>query len=274
MLKPLSWLPWPYSYGLMCALTVLAAAFVAQELGAKWWMVALSMPLFWELWSGQIEWLVLLGMLLGVWVCEGRARPVWLGAAWLLMLSKPWAGWGPALALSLFALRDLGWRKLLPAVGLAAAVGLATFAFWPGWVQDWLLPLLRSRTAEMIGGETNGALPWAWGLLAWLLVPGAKDRKGWLRRAAAATLLSSSYLRFYHLLVLLVLLEDGWESWLAFISAWVILLLGQTGLNWGRLAWTLPAGVLLLDQFRHAPAWDFYWGLGRNKSGSLFRRRE
>jgi hypothetical protein len=257
-LKPLAWLPWPYSYSLMCALTVMAAAFVAQELGAKGWMVALSMPLFWELWSGQIEWLVLLGILLGVWVCQGRARPFWMGAAWMLMLTKPWAGWGAALVLGLFALRGLGWRKLLPALGLAAAILLATFVFWPGWIQEWLLPLLRSSPGAAIGGDTNGAIPWPWGLLAWLLVPGARDRAGWLRRATAAALLTSNYLRFYHVLVLLVLLEDGWESWFAFVSAWVILGLGLGGLNWGRWAWTVPAGVLLLDQFRHAPAWSFY----------------
>lgn len=261
LLKPLSWLPWPYSYAVMCALTVLATAWVAQELGAKGWMVALillSMPLFWELWSGQIEWLVLLGILLGVRVCQRRAKPVWLGAAWLLILTKPWIGWGPALALGLFGLRVLGWRRLLPAAGLAAAIVLSMFLFWPDWIQTWLLPMLRRIPSGTVADATSGAPPWQVGILAWLLVPGAKDLKGWLRRAAAATLLSSGYLRFYHALVLLVLLEDTWESWFAFASAWLILLLAPASLNWGRLAWTLPAGVLVLDQFRHASAWKFF----------------
>jgi hypothetical protein len=277
VLIPLSWLPWPYSYGIMCVLTVLITAWVAEEFGTKGWIILLSMPLFWELWSGQIEWLVILGLLLGMWVLERRIHPFWLGLALLLVLIKPWTGWGPALVLTLFALRELGWRKLLPAVGSAGLVLLCTFIFWPGWIQEWLLPMfqnafvlfsgwiqklgvqnLNSGSGQALGGENNGAFPWPWGLLAWFFVPGARDQKGWLRRVTAATLLTSAYLRFYHVLILLVLLDDIWESWFAFISGWVILLLGVMGLNWGTLAWTIPAGVLLIDQKQCASAWRFY----------------
>jgi hypothetical protein len=242
--KPISWLGWPYSYALMCGLMVLAVAWAARELGGRWWLVILSMPLWWEIWSGQIDWLVIIGIVLGLWVIDGRIKPIWIGFAWLLMLSKPQAGLAPALLLSVFFIIDLGWRKLLPGLGASLVILLVTFVIYPHWVQDWFGSLFGSLRTPALGGDSNGSIPWPWGLLAWLAVPGARDRKGLLRRVTAAGLLTMPYLKFYHLIVLVVLLENPVESVIVVLTSWIVLLSG----NWMQWAFIIPLEVLVLEQ--------------------------
>ena len=254
-LRPFSIFPWPWSWALMSVVTVLVLAWVAQSLGGRWWYVVLSLPVLWEIWSGQIEWLVALGLALALFAVERKISPLWLGIAWLMMASKPWVVSGLLVVITWWAFRNLSYLEFFMAFSITTAIVVLTFLIWPHWVSSWI-----NYSGDTVMDELNGAV-WPWGLASWAAVPGAKDRHSLLRRVAAASLLSSPYLRLYHATVLMVLINNPALGVFGWSLGWLILITGAFGQNWRSLAWVLPLGVLLVDRFgdKYLTSIQLFW---------------
>ncbi|MCM1565827.1 MAG: hypothetical protein NC238_07725, partial [Dehalobacter sp.] len=58
---PIGRVPWPTSWVLLSFITLLSAIWAKNQLSGRWWLMVFSVPMLWELWSGQIEWLPVLG---------------------------------------------------------------------------------------------------------------------------------------------------------------------------------------------------------------------
>jgi hypothetical protein len=246
ILKPLALLPWPYSYALLTFFTILMLGIIKNNIGGKWWLAVFSAPVFWEVWSGQVDWLVAFGIILAIQVLNGRLRPLWLGVAWILMLSKPWVGIFVLFALTWFAYQQYGWKQLLPAAAVSAGVILITFIYRPSWYLNGevLNPFLLVSRHTLY--STNGSL-WPWGLLAWVLIPGVKSRPVLLRRLLAVTMLTSPFLHLYHASVLISLTNNKKIDYAMFVIGWAIVATGIFQFNWSSLSWIYPLSYLLLD---------------------------
>lgn len=65
-LLPIAWLDWPFSYAIMALITWATTAQATRLTGGKWWYATISLPSIWEIWSGQIEWMIIIGMVLAI----------------------------------------------------------------------------------------------------------------------------------------------------------------------------------------------------------------
>jgi hypothetical protein len=245
-LKPIAMLVWPYSYALLTFLTLLIFGLTNTAFGGRWWLAIFSAPVFWEIWSGQVDWMVALGILLAFLVLNGRLRPFWFGLVWIFMFSKPWVGIFAIPFLTWFAYKQYGWKPLLPAVGLSIGIVVMTFLYKPSWYISGEIFKPFELTTRHTAYSTNGAF-WPWTLFAWILVPSSKSLPVVLRRILAATLLTSPFLHLYHASVFTVLIENKKIAAGMFIIGWAIVATSSIGYNWSSLSWIYPLSFLLLD---------------------------
>lgn len=150
LLAPFALLPPPFDHGVLMFVSAISIAFVAKKLGAKPWtmlLIFLSPPVLDSLLCGQLEWLVLLGVMLPL--------PVGLP----LMLIKPQVGivvaaWRIWMAYRRYVRNSSGGVGLkLTDFGLTIGVLIVSFVrhgFWPIHMLDvasqtfawpYLLPL-------------------------------------------------------------------------------------------------------------------------------------
>ncbi len=223
---PIGLLPWPFSWALWTAITVIGLGltnlFITQK--SRWWIALLSPALLYDFWLGQSEILGVFGLLIGVAVVRRKIPGLWMGLAWILLLTKPQTGLAAAVLFAFWLLYDRRWRDLLlsgiPALGIIGAC----FFFWPTWLVDWINFMLVFTSTQY----KNASVGWV-GLLALipLLISGRGSRERQLRMFLAAGLLVSPYLRLYHCVVLQST-EDrpsiGLITWAIFL---ISLLLGR-----------------------------------------------
>jgi hypothetical protein len=232
---PVGRLPWPVSYALLSAATVLGvggAATVFDQRGWRWWLAVLSPSLLQALGWGQIEIVPLLGAVLA-WLVLTRHWPMWwMGVAWLALLTKPQSGLGVALAVTVWLVseRRAIWQGLVTAAGIL----LVSIALWGIWWPSWLQALS--------GYAGLGATIWPFGLLALPLVlwP-TTSRQVKLGVTAAVFTLASPYLLMHHLLTLQVVTGDP----LLWAAAWLLMVLQPTTADWSPYVILLPAACLV-----------------------------
>jgi hypothetical protein len=247
LLKPIAIFDWPYSYALLILLIALSVWWVKQHFFGRWWLALFSAPVIWEIWSGQIEWMIAVGIVLAFLVLENRARPYWLGLAWVLMISKPWIGIFPLFVLTLMIFKEFSWKPLVQASAVAIGLVFLTFLYNPDWYLTgaiWSPITLANFHTNM---QTNGAL-FPWGIIAWLLVPGARSRTEVVNRVMAAGLLSMPYLHLYHATVLVLTTGNRRSELVMFITGWAIVATGFFGIPWCSLSWIFPLVFLLSEK--------------------------
>lgn len=236
----------------MSALTFVVIAWATNWFKGRWWLAVTSAPVVWEIWSGQIEWLVILGLVLSLKALDRHVSSAWMGLAILLMLSKPWVSAGVVVIVIYRCIKGFSRHELAQAAIAGASILLLAWIIWPDWLQNWAITL-RSSSFD----STNGSA-WPWGLFAWLAVPGARDRVTLFRRVLAASLLSSPYMRLYHATVLTVLLVDWPTGLIGWAVGWLLILSGSWGVNWQALAWVHPLMILLIDKVEELARWK-HW---------------
>jgi len=142
LLAPLRVFSFPITQALWAAATVLVIGIVSSKVGGDPLVVLLSFPTIWEIWLGQIEAILALGILLVM-----SKKPMIRGAGILLLLIKPQVG----LILVLFVLWKY-WREwriwVLPVCVLI--VSLVQWGFWP---IQWLNNLSRLPEAVPTGSN-------------------------------------------------------------------------------------------------------------------------
>jgi hypothetical protein len=247
LLKPIAIFNWPYSYALLILLTALSVRFVKLYFRGRWWLALFSAPVIWEIWSGQIEWMIAVGIVLAFLVLEKRISPYWLGLAWVLMISKPWIGIFPLFVLTLMIFQQFRWKPLIQASAVAAGLVFLTFLYKPDWYLTGAVLAPFSLAKFHTNMQSNGAL-FPWGIMAWVLVPGAKNRTAYLNRIMAAGLLSMPYFHLYHAAALVLTTGNRRSEYVMFVTGWAIVATGFFGVTWSNLSWIFPLVFLMSEK--------------------------
>jgi len=228
--------PEPVAFiGLSLASTVMLYLAV-RIFGGKHWMVFTSFAFAWTLFYGQIDGLVVGGLLLAWWACVHK-RPVLIGAGIMVALIKPQLSFPMVFALWYWSPSRL--KTLI--IPLLVLVG--TFIQWGWWIPEWIIKIFD--TQYLISLSRNISLwpvlgPWIW--LVWpfvLVIKMPSERK--LLAIAATTAMTVPY---YPLPSAVLLLSFPVPMWV-----WVLVqapLLGSVVGYWVyHLGLILPPALLL-----------------------------
>lgn len=248
ILSPIALLPnWdvgPFRWAALIVLTIVLIRFAAWAWGdvSRWWLVVFSLPSFWNIWLGQIEFIHIGCAAVGWLIVQKKLHPVFWGLAGVGLVTKFQVGGGLALLFTWWIWRDYGIRALIWAACSAVLLFGMTIIVYPGWVTVWVDNLQAISDRTRTGSQTylNSAL-FPVGILAWLLVlmPTTVGRKRRARMVAAATLLGSPYFITYHCVMILTMVESRWWlliSWLPFIPLVLV-----DDYRWG---WLIPVFIM------------------------------
>lgn len=197
--SPIGWLPYPLMWYVWTAISIVIVTACAKVFGVKfWWLLPLSGAAMFNLWLGQIEALVLLGVALG-WLIlrQHKLPPALMGVAWLLMALKPQVAALPALLFAYWLWKERGWKAVASGACVSVVIvgaGLALFPAYPGDIMHTMRAYVPPSNSSVFPFGL-ATLP----LLAW---PGL-DRLTRLRVALAVNLLCSPYILLYHTTTLL-----------------------------------------------------------------------
>jgi len=199
--EPFRLISWRGSLALVNSISIIGVAVITacQTKKVIWdglhaaLLALLTPPLWFLLWDGQIDGLVLISLLILPWsVPLALLRPQILG--WVLLFRRRWA------------------------YSMVAWIG-ASFVFWGWWLDD---SLRRS------GGSISHPTAMGWAVLGWpILLLGLLmllQSKGEPWRILAASMVAAPYLQPYHMVLLLPSLGliSGWKRWLLWGWAWVV----------------------------------------------------
>lgn len=233
VLWPLRWLPTRGGWVFWTAISLVGWWVVAKTVETAPVLVLLSFPAFGELWLGQIDVVIALGLLL-VW----RASKGWQqGVGVFLALIKPQIS---ALAL-LVLLLDASPQKRKSMVGIPLVAFLVSLAvFGPLWPWRWWVHAQNGVPNHV--WRLAAQMLWPYGLLAIPVVFIAHTPRSRFLQSLYATALASPFFGVYAYTVFLAFEAPWWSLPLSF--AWALLYpwLGAQAL---KFAWVLPAGLLL-----------------------------
>lgn len=237
-LCPLAWLPARFAWPIWVAISVTLLLLICQRTKVNPAIVMLSFPLLGQVWLGQIDTLVAAGLAL-MFIADNP----WLRGAGILLASiKPHVASLAILTLLLQNRRDLLRTITIPV--MAAAISL--IAFGPTWPIDWL----RHAAANLP--------PHAWRLAAgdtwqytWPLLPLPLFFKGCRTRLIVALTVSAlaipTFGAYSHVLIL-AFCAPWWSLPLSYAWAIAIPFWQESAM---RLAWLLPAGILIGIVYKH-----------------------
>jgi len=231
-LWPLQFVPLQLLWPLWTAVTLIGALLLCRQTGANPVLLLLTFPLHAQLWLGQIDILVCLGLAL---LLLGKI-PYARGAGVVLAMIKPQYA---ALAVLIMLTRDKQLLKTLIVPVLFFGVSLAVFGItWPiEWIRHSItnLPPHHWRLAA--------ADIWPLGVLL-LWVPFLfKDRRARFETGVIVSVLSSPVVGVYSYIIFLFFSAKKW--WIFPLSyVWIIVdpFLGPEAMRFG---WTLPLSMLL-----------------------------
>jgi hypothetical protein len=241
LLAPITLLPpypAPFRWIVLVVVTALTVRAGVMLFGKRWIWVVFSVPFWWTVWLGQIEFIAILSVILGWLVIEKKAHPLWMGFAIIGLLTKIQVGGGIAVLFTLWMIQLYGWKSFLWAgVSMAGVLGM-TLLMYPNWIALWLDSL---RVLSPSGRFFDSSI-FPIGVLAWggALIPIAMPKITRLRLVASATLLGSPYFATYHCLTLLTISSrpQYWAvSWLTVVP--MVLFNNQ------RFGWIIPVAVMV-----------------------------
>lgn len=240
---PLSLVGWPLSWQILVVTSVLIISIVyAMRGNQRWWLVIASSAFIYNAWWGQIEVFSVIGLALSMLVLKKKIPSSWLGIAWLLMIIKPQVNYGLVVLFIWWIWRNQGARFLVPPTIVFISIVTLSFILFPGWLER-----LTTTLQNLQSGESNATL-WPWGLIVWpmALLPIWTNPFTRMRLVAAATLLGSPYFTLHHCVTLLVLTDHPY----GLLLSWIPFIMIIRTRDWGRYAWVIPIGILLIELAR------------------------
>jgi hypothetical protein len=250
ILSPFITMPGRAGYVLFLGATIGMVLYATRVFSGRHVVVLLSAQLFWVLWWGQIEGLVILGMALA-WQALKTKSWMLMIVALLLAALKPQMVFLPALAIWWWSGKDR-WKSL---AGLVLITGLSIVIYgpWPVWfIQNVVYISVSSQYGPWNSSIGLWALP--------LIIPALALKLERLPRLLALTatgMLISPYMPYYSTLLLLCFPLPWWSILFAFLG-YLPEVLGTT-IAWNGIV-LLPAGVLLWVYWPHmksAANWQF-----------------
>ena len=228
-LWPLALLPaYPWSWGIWVLISLGIFLLLIKWTKVNPFLFIVSMPLFGQLWLGQIDWLIALGLLILLFVKNDFLR----GFGLLLALVKPQLTF-LAIIVLLVQERPRNLAKIAVIPALALLLSLQIFGL--NWIQRWIENAMISLPPHQ--WRLAGMDIWRYGIfLIW--VPFLfKERR---MRVAVGLMISSIATPFfgvYSYVLFLMLVLPSWTVPLSY--AWILgaFWFGEDAM---RLAWILP----------------------------------
>jgi hypothetical protein len=201
LFEPLRAVHWRWSLAFVNSLTLVGVATITACNSRKiMWngllaaaLALLTPPLWYHLWAGQIDGLVLIGLVTLPWSIP------------LLLLRPQIVGW-------VLATR----RRWTVGMAVWIAVSLLMWGWWP------------ERTISQSTESVSHPTAMGWATLGWpILLPGLwmlANSRGDPLRALAAAMWASPYVQPYHMVLLLPALGrvSGWKLWVLWGWVWVV----------------------------------------------------
>lgn len=231
-LWPAGWLNYPWAWPFWTALTLIGLLAVCRFTGANPALLLLSFPAIGQIWLGQVDVVLCIGLALMVLAPSPYARGV--GVA--LALTKPQVA-GIAIFYLLISEPRQNWLKLLTAP--LAAFALSLIVYGPNWPLEWLAFAQRELPVHVWRLAALDMWKFGWPLL---IAPFfIRERRTKIEAALLITPLATPFIGVYSYLVFLIFRNRWWALPLSF--AWVLAYpLWQDEAM--RLAWVLPAALL------------------------------
>lgn len=231
VLYPLVWLPTRMTWPIWTTISLAGWLALCRWVGTNPALALLAFPAFGQIWLGQIDVLIGLGLALAL---LGK-NPYLRGLGVALAMIKPQLSAFPLLLLLLY---DHRWKEtlILPALVLLLSLilfGLAWPLDWIGYASQHVPPHVWRLAAQDI---------WPLGiLLCW--VPFLLKREERFEAGLLVAAIASPFVGVYSYIVFLVLVRKPW--WVPLLSyLWLVgYPIWQEGAM--RLAWTLPLGLLV-----------------------------
>lgn len=184
----LAYPPEPVAFISLSLASTMMLYLAVRKFGGKHWMVFTSFAFAWTLYYGQIDGLVVGGLLLAWWACEQK-RPVLIGAGIMVALIKP------QLSLPMICALWYWSPSRLKTLIIPILVQAGTFLQWGWWIPEWIDKMFT--TQYLIALSRNISL-WpvfgTWVYLIWpivLMIRMPRDRK--LLAIAVTTALTAPY---------------------------------------------------------------------------------
>lgn len=238
LLWPLQFIPVELVWPVWTAITLAGLLLICKFTGVNPALLLMTFPIFGQIWLGQIDILIILGLTLAL---LGKS-PYLRGAGLALAMIKPQYA---ALAVLYLLTRENQLVKTLIVPALVFALSLVVFGV--SWPIDWI----RHSTSNLPPHAWRLAAADIWPvgvLLAW--VPFLfKDRRERFEAGTIVSVLASPVVGVYSYGIFLIYVLKKW--WVVPLSyAWMLAfpLMGNKAL---RLAWILPVVLLAQTVYDH-----------------------
>lgn len=250
---PMRFLPFPILRALWAGFTVGAVIWCCNQLWATsqqrattsggattsgrpyWWVALIAFPMLGQLWLGQVDALIVLGLVIALTAKNPYVRGIGLVLASL----KPQISAAAMLIILWYEMiPERGYRRNWPILVIpAAVVALSLIVFGIDWPVRWLA---GSRTAESLP-EWGMAALWPYGAISFAAVPFMREVREKVAAALLASAITLPWFGVYSYIVFLVFVAPIWAIPLSY--AWLLALpiMGSEAL---RFAIVLPLGVL------------------------------
>ncbi|GAB4544313.1 MAG: hypothetical protein Fur002_17390 [Anaerolineales bacterium] len=201
-----------------------------------------SFPMLGQIWLGQIDVLICLGLTLFLY---GK-NPYLRGVGIVLALIKPQLSLLPIFFTLLLELRR-DWLKLLALPSLV--ILSSSFVYGFGWYMVWINNAISNLPAHVWRLASIDA--WRFGLFLLPLPFFVKSQKSRLLAGLLVSALATPFYGVYSYVVFLLFGVEGWA--LALSYAWILgfFAWGQGAM---RFAWTLPLALLIQLLFKEFKA--------------------
>ena len=154
LMAPLTWVPFEVVRPLLAGLSIGVFMWASNRLETAWWVVVLAFPMLGQLWLGQIDAYVVVGLLLAL----ESPNPYVRGAGMVLAMIKPQNALIPILIL-LWHDQDRLKTLIVP----IAIFVLSLVVIGPLWPLEWFELLVADRADIATDPLWNWAALWPWG---------------------------------------------------------------------------------------------------------------
>jgi hypothetical protein len=244
VLFPLAWIPYPFTWPAWVLISGLLLVAAGRALKVNPALMLLTFPAIGQFWLGQVDALVVIGLVLTLLA----SHPVLQGVGIFLALSKPQLALFPLLVLWTHPEQRRYWKAwIIP--GALVLLSLLIYGF--DWPLRWVANANTNLPLHHWGLAVRDLFPWALVLLPvpWLF----RERRERLEISLLVASLAMPFFSVYSYVLPLSFANPWWA--IPFSYAW-FLAKPQMGLEAMRLAWMLPAALLAV---RLAPQIQAVW---------------